>query len=81
MQNGLTITLAVVAAIQTVVIGYGLQKFYQTWSRSWAAVKVMFNFLKSKIGKKEVEKEKNEKKKDIQLKVRKSSLKRLAQIL
>ena len=70
-----------VAALQAAVIGYGLQKFYQTWSRSWAAVKVMFNLLKSKIGKKEAEKEKNEKKKDIQLKVRKSSLKRLAQIL
>ena len=81
MQNGLTITLAVVAALQTVVIAYGLQKHYETWSRTWVAVKAIFNFVKSKIGKKEVEKEKNEKKKDIQLKVRKSSLKRLEQIL
>ena len=68
-----------VAALQAAVIGYGLQKFYQTWSRSWAAVKVMFNLLKSKIGKKEAEKEKNEKKKDIRLKVRKSSLKRFGE--
>ena len=72
MQNGLTITLAVVAAIQTVVIGYGLEKFYQTWSRSWVAIKMIFNLLKSKLKK---EKEAEEKK-DIRLKVRKSSLKR-----
>ena len=73
----MTITLAVVAALQTVVIGYGLQKFYQTFSRTWVVVKTIFNFVKSKIGKKE--KEVDEKKeKDIRLKVRKSSLKRLA---
>ena len=76
MQNGLTITLAVVAAIQTVVIGYGLQKFYQTWSRSWAAVKVIFNLLKSKIGKKGKGEEDKEKGKAVQMKMRKSSLKR-----
>ena len=77
MQNGLTITLAVVAAIQTVVIGYGLEKFYQTWSRSWVAIKMIFNLLKSKLKK---EKEAEEKK-DIRLKVRKSSLKRSGSIL
>ena len=76
LQNGLTITLAVVAAIQTVVIGYGLQKFYQTWSRSWAAVKVIFNLLKSKIGKKGKGEEDKEKGKAVQMKMRKSSLKR-----
>ena len=75
LQNGLTITLAVVAAIQTVVIGYGLQKFYQTWSRSWVAVKMIFNLLTSKL-KKEKTEEKSEKQKDIRLKIRKSSLKR-----
>ena len=71
-----------VAALQTAVIGYGLEKHYETWSRSWVVVKGFFTFLKAKMWKKkEAEKEKNEKKKDIQLKVRKSSLKRLAQIL
>jgi len=75
LQNGLTIVLAVVAALQTVVIGYGLQKHYQTWSRSWVAVKDIFNLLKSKL-KKEKTEEKREKKKDIQMKIRKSSLKR-----
>ena len=69
-----------VAALQAAVIGYGLQKFYQTWSRSWAAVKVMFNLLKSKLkgSEKVEEKKEKEKSKDIQLKFRKSSLKRLA---
>ena len=71
----MTITLAVVAALQTVVIGYGLQKFYQTFSRTWVVVKTIFNFVKSKIGKKEKE---VDEKKDIRLKIRKSSLKRLA---
>ena len=78
LQNGLTITLAVVAALQTAVIAYGLQKHYQTWSRSWVALKMIFNLLKSKLKK---EKEVEEKRKDIQLKMRKSSLKRLGQIL
>ena len=63
------------AALQTAVIVYGLQKFYQTWSRMWAATKSIFNLLKSKL-KKEKEIEKNEKSKNIELKVRKSSLKR-----
>ena len=67
--------MAVVAALQTAVIVYGLQKFYQTWSRMWAATKSIFNLLKSKL-KKEKEIEKNEKSKNIELKVRKSSLKR-----
>ena len=67
--------MAVVAALQTAVIAYGLQKFYQTWSRMWAATKSIFNLLKSKL-KKEKEIEKNEKSKNIELKVRKSSLKR-----
>ena len=71
----MTITLAVVSAIQTVVIGYGLEKFYQTWSRTWVVVKSIFNFVKSKIGIKEKEvKEKTGK--NIELKIRKSSLKR-----
>ena len=75
----MTITLAVVAALQAAVIGYGLQKFYQTWSRLWAVTKNIFNLLKSKFKKgKEVEEKKA---KEIQLKVRKSSLKRLGQIL
>ena len=71
----MTITLAVVAAVQSVVIGYGLEKFYQTWSRSWLVVKNIFNLLKNKLkeGKAEEDKEKG---KNIELKVRKSSLKR-----
>ena len=70
----MTVTLAVIAAIQTVVIGYGLEKFYQTWSRTWVATKNIFNLAKAKIGKKKVEEKKKEK--EIQLKIRKSSLKR-----
>ena len=77
MQNGLTITLAVVAALQTVVIVFGLEKHYQTFSRFWAAVKTVFNLLKSKIGKKGKVEEEKEKGKDIQMKKRKSSFKRL----
>ena len=73
----MTITLAVVAALQAAVIGYGLLKCYQTWSRLWVVVKTIFNLVKSKIGKKEKEVE-EKKEKDIRLKVRKSSLKRLA---
>ena len=73
----MTITLAVVAALQTVVIGYGLQKHYEFWSRTWVVVKTIFNFVKSKVGKKEKEAEEvKERSKDVQLKVRKSSLKR-----
>ena len=71
----MTITLAVVAALQTVVIAFGLEKHYQTFSRTWVVVKTIFNFVKSKIGKKEKE---VDEKKDIRLKIRKSSLKRLA---
>ena len=78
LQNGLTITLAVVAALQTVVIGYGLQKHYQTFSRFWAAVKTVFNLLKSKLKKEKTEEKKG---KDIQMKIRKSSLKRFGKIL
>ena len=70
----MTVTLAVIAAIQTVVIGYGLEKFYQTFSRSWVVAKNIFNLLISKL-RKEKSKE-NEKGKEIQLKTRKSSLKR-----
>ena len=67
------------AAIQTVVIGYGLQKHYQTFSRTWLVVKTVFNLLKSKLKK---EKEVDEKKsKEIQLKIRKSSLKRFGKML
>ena len=64
-----------VAALQAAVIAYGMQNFYQTWSRSWVVIKNVFNLLKSKW--KKDEKEVEEKKaKDIQLKIRKSSLKR-----
>ena len=67
-----------VAAVQSIVIGYGLEKFYQTWSRTWVATKVLFNLLKSKLKKEEVEEvEEKQKKGKEQLKVRKSSLKRL----
>ena len=64
-----------VAALQTVVICYGLEKFYQTWLRSWVVVKAIFNLLKSKL-KKEKEVEEKKKTNDVRLKVRKSSLKR-----
>ena len=63
------------------VICYGLQKHYEFWSRTWVVVKVFFNFVKSKIGRKEKEAEVKERSKDIHLKVRKSSVKRLGQIL
>ena len=69
-----------VAALQTLVIGYGLQKHYETFSRTWVVVKAIFNLLKSKLKGSEKVEEKNEKEKskDIRLKFRKSSLKRLA---
>ena len=70
----MTTILGVVAAIQSAVIAYGLEKFYQTWSRTWVATKNIFNLAKAKIGKKKVEEKKKEK--EIQLKIRKSSLKR-----
>ena len=70
--------MGVVAAIQTVVIGYGLEKFYSTWSRSWVATKNIFNLLKSKL-KNEKADEKKEKGKSIELKLRKSSLKRFGE--
>ena len=69
-----------IAAIQTAVIGYGLEKHYQTFSRLWVVVKMIFNLLKSKL-KKEKTEEKREKPNEIQLKIQKSSLKRLGQIL
>ena len=65
-----------VAAIQSAVIAYGLEKFYQTWSRTWMATKNIFNLAKAKIGKKKVEEKKE---KEIQLKIRKSSLKRFGE--
>ena len=65
-----------VAAIQSAVIAYGLEKFYQTWSRTWVATKNIFNLAKAKIGKKKVEEKKE---KEIQLKIRKSSLKRFGE--
>ena len=74
----MTTILGVVAAVQTVVIMYGLEKFYQTWSRSWVVVKSIFNLLKSKLKKEKAEEKKADK---IQLKVRNSTLKRLGQIL
>ena len=76
----MTITLAVVAALQTAVIAYGLEKHYETWSRTWVAVKAIFNLVKSKLkkGKAEEDEEKGKGKgKDAQLKIRKSSFKRL----
>ena len=75
----MTITLAVVAALQFAVIAYGLEKHYETWSRTWLIVKSIWNFMKSKFGNKEKAEEK--KGKNIELKLRKSSLKRLGQIL
>ena len=66
-----------VAAIQSAVIAYGLEKFYQTWSRTWVATKNIFNLAKAKIGKKKKVEEKKEK--EIQLKIRKSSLKRFGE--
>ena len=69
----MTVTLAIISAVQTIVIGYGLEKFYQTWSRSWVLFKNMFNLLKSKLKK---EKKVEKKQKDLQLKIRKSSFKR-----
>ena len=72
----MTITLAVVAALQAAVIAYGLQKFYQTWSRLWAATKNIFNLLKSKFKKEKSEEKQKQNGKEIQLKTRKSSLKR-----
>ena len=67
-----------VAALQFAVIAYGLQKHYETWSRTWVVVKTVFNLVKAKIGKKEAEEKKG---KEIQLKIRKSSLKRFGKIL
>ena len=69
-----------VAALQAVVISYGLQKHYQTWTRTWVVVKSIFNFVKSKIGIKE-RKVEEKKEKDVELKTVKSSLKRFGQIL
>ena len=66
-----------VAALQSAVIAYGLENFYQTFSRTWVVVKTIFNFVKSKIGKKGKVEEEKEKGKNIQMKMRKSSLKRL----
>ena len=77
----MTVTLAVIAAIQTVVIGYGLQKHYQTFSRFWVVVTTIFNLLKSKLKKGKAEEDKEKERKNIELKLRKSSLKRLGQIL
>ena len=72
------------ATIQTGVIVYGLQKHYQTFSRSWIVVKGIFNLLKSKLKRSEEVEEKKEKEKEkeknIPLKTRKSSLKRFGQM-
>ena len=70
------------ATIQTGVIVYGLQKHYQTFSRSWIVVTGIFNLLKSKLKRSEkVEEQKEkEKEKNILLKIRKSSLKRFGQM-
>ena len=72
------------ATIQTGVIVYGLQKHYQTFSRSWIVVTGIFNLLKSKLKRSEKVEEKKEKEKEkeknIPLKTRKSSLKRFGQM-
>ena len=69
-----------VAALQSIVIAYGLQKHYDFWSRTWAVVKMLFNVMKSKVGRKETNIEtKKEKAKEVQLKIRKSSLKRFGE--
>ena len=68
------------ATIQTGVIVYGLQKHYQTFSRSWIVVKGIFNLLKSKLKRSEKVEEEKEKEKNIPLKIRKSSLKRFGQM-
>ena len=70
------------ATIQTAVIVYGLQKHYQTFSRSWIVVTGIFNLLKSKLKRSEKveEKKEKEKEKNIPLKTRKSSLKRFGQM-
>ena len=73
--------MAVVAALQSVVIAYGLEKFYHTFSRTWVVIKSIWNLLKSKNGKKGKAEEEKEKGKNIQLKVRKSSLKRFGKML
>ena len=65
-----------VAVIQTAVIGYGLEKHYQTFSRLWVVVKTSFNLLKSKLKKRKAEEKEEKRPNDIQLKIRKSSLKR-----
>ena len=52
------------ATIQTGVIVYGLQKHYQTFSRSWIVVKGIFNLLKSKLKRSEKVEEKKEKEKE-----------------
>ena len=66
----MTVTLAVIAAIQTVVIGYGLQKHYQTFSRFWVVVTTIFNLLKSKLKKGKAEEDKEKERKNIELKLR-----------
>ena len=69
-----------VAALQSIVIAYGLQKHYDFWSRTWTVVKMLFNVMKSKVGRKETNIEtKKEKAKEVQLKIRKSSLKRFGE--
>ena len=62
------------AGAQTILNIYWAQKHYEFWSKSWAGLKLICVFLKNKIWKKEVKEA--ERPKDIQLKVRKSSLKR-----
>ena len=62
------------AGAQTILNMYWAQIHYEFWTKSWAGLKNICIFLKNKIWKKEVEEK--EKPKDIQLKLRKSSLKR-----
>ena len=66
------------AGAQTILNIYWAQIHYQFWSKSWTGLKIICVFLKNKIWKKEVE-EKEKKPKDIQLKLRKSSLKRFGE--
>ena len=65
-----------VAGAQTILNIYWAQKHYEFWSKSWAGLKLICVFLKNKIWKKEVKEA--ERPNDIKLKIRKSSLKRLA---
>ena len=78
----MTVVFGLMAGAQTILNMYWAQIHYEFWTKSWAGFKNTCIFLKNKIWKKEAKEAKEaEKPKDIQLKVRKSSHKRLGQIL